>query len=269
MTVTPDDALLTGKVVVLTGAAQGIGKAGALACAAFGADLAICDRQQEKLEAVAKEIQEMGRRVVTGFFDVRDPDAVVSHLEDVKDEFGRVDVLVNNAGGTFVSKFMDVNAKGQQALIDENYSQVLNFIRGCHPLFPATGGSIINVTSIEAHRAAPGFAIYSSMKAAVMQLTQSLALEFADDGIRVNAIAADAIGTEGDNSLGAQVGGSAEGYETPLGRYGEPDDMGGPIVFLASDLSRFMTGSTLHVGGGTDAASGWRRDPTRPGGWRP
>lgn len=267
MTVTPEDGSLEGKVVVVTGAAQGIGMAGALACAAFGADLALCDRQAEKLEAVAKEIQEMGRRVVTGVFDVRDPDAVTSHLEDVRDEFGRVDVLVNNAGGTFVSKFMDVNARGQQALIDENYTQVLDFIRGCYPLFPETGGSIVNVTSIEAHRAAPGFAIYSSMKAAVMQLTMSLALEFSDRGIRVNAIAADAIDTEGDQELGSQVGGLAEGYETPLGRYGVPDDMAGPIVFLASDLSRFMTGTTLHVGGGTDAARGWRRDGK--GGWRP
>jgi NAD(P)-dependent dehydrogenase (short-subunit alcohol dehydrogenase family) len=267
MTVTPDSASLAGKVVVVTGAAQGIGKAGALACASFGADLAVCDRQEDKLRGVAKEIEGMGRRVVTGFFDVRDPDAVTSHLEDVKDEFGRVDVLVNNAGGTFVSKFMDVNARGQQALIDENYSQVVNFIRGCYPLFPESGGSIVNITSIEALRAAPGFAIYSSMKAAVMQLTQSLALEFGDRHIRVNAIAADAILTEGDQELGSQVGGLAEGYETPIGRYGEPDDMAGPIVFLASDMSRFITGTTLHVGGGTDAASGWRRDGK--GGWRP
>ena len=73
--------------------------------------------------------------------------------------------------------------------------------------------------------------------------------------------------TEGDQELGSQVGGLADGYETPLGRYGVPDDMAGPIVFLASDLSRFMTGTTLHVGGGTDAASGWRRDGK--GGWRP
>jgi NAD(P)-dependent dehydrogenase (short-subunit alcohol dehydrogenase family) len=264
--ITPSDALLTDKVVVVTGAAQGIGKAGALACAAFGAHLAICDRQP-KLKETAEEIAAMGRRVVTGYFDVRDPDAVTSHLDDVRGEFGRVDVLVNNAGGTFVSKFLDVNAKGQQALIDENYSQVLNFIRGCHPLFPETGGSIINITSIEAHRAAPGFAIYSSMKAAVAQLTQSLALEFADDWIRVNAIAADAIATEGDDELGAQVGGLAEGYEIPWPRYGEPDDMAGPIVFLASDLSRFITGSTIQVGGGTDASRGWRRDGK--GGWRP
>ena len=266
MTVTPSDASLEGKVVVLTGAAQGIGKAAALCCAAFGADLAICDRKPE-LKATADAAQEMGRRVVTGLFDVRDADAVVAHLDEVKAEFGRVDVLVNNAGGTFVSPFLDVNAKGQQALIDENYSQVLNFIRGCFPLFPETGGSIINITSIEAHRAAPGFAIYSSMKAAIAQLTQSLALEFADRWIRVNAIAADAIATEGDDELGRQVGGLAEGYEIPWPRYGEPDDMAGPILFLASELSRFVTGSTIQVGGGTDAARGWRRDGK--GGWRP
>ena len=266
MTVTPDASLLTDKVVVVTGAAQGIGKAAALSAAAHGADIAICDRKSE-LEATADAVRSMGRRVVSGLFDVRDGDAVAAHLDDVKGELGRVDVLVNNAGGTFVSPFLDVNAKGQQALIDENYTQVLHFIRGCMPLFPETGGSIINITSIEAHRAAPGFAIYSSMKAALEQLTRSLALEFADRWIRVNAIAVDAVATDGDSELSGQMEGGLEEYEIPWPRHGEPDDVAGPIIFLASDLSRFVTGSTVQVGGGADAARGWRRDGK--GGWRP
>jgi NAD(P)-dependent dehydrogenase (short-subunit alcohol dehydrogenase family) len=264
--ISPDAALLTDKVVVVTGAAQGIGKAAAIGMANFGADLAICDRKPE-LEGTAEEIRALGRRVVTGFFDVRDADAVASHLDDVKGEFGRVDVLVNNAGGGFVSPFLDVSAKGTQALVDENYTQVLHFIRGCAPLFPDTGGSIINITSVEAHRAAPGFAIYASMKAAVEQLTRSLALELSDRLIRVNCISVDAIATEGDLALADAVQGGAENYEIPWPRYGQPDDMAGPIVFLASELSAFVTGSTVQVTGGTDAARGWRRDGK--GGWRP
>ena len=264
--ITPEASLLTDKVVVVTGAAQGIGKAAALSCAAFGADVAICDRKSE-VEQTAEEIRALGRRVVTGLLDVRDVDAVGAHLADVQRELGRVDVLVNNAGGTFVSPFLDVNDKGTKALVDNNYTQVLHFIRGCAPLFPETGGSIINITSVEAHRAAPGFAIYASMKAAVEQLTRSLALELADRWIRVNAIAVDAIATEGDHDLAEQVGGLPDQYEIPWPRYGEPDDMAGPIIFLASDLSRFVTGSTVQVTGGTDAARGWRRDGK--GGWRP
>jgi 3-oxoacyl-[acyl-carrier protein] reductase len=266
MTLSPDAALLTDKVVVITGAAQGIGKGAALTCAAFGADLAICDRKPE-LEVTADAVRAMGRNVVTGLFDVRDADAVAAHLGDVKAELGRVDVLVNNAGGGFVSPFLDVSQKGTQALVDENYTQVLHFIRGCAPLFPETGGSIINITSVEAHRAAPGFAIYASMKAAVEQLTRSLALELSDRWIRVNCISVDAIATEGDHDLAEAVGGLPGQYEIPWPRYGDPDDMAGPIVFLASELSRFVTGSTVQVTGGTDAARGWRRDGK--GGWRP
>ncbi|MCU1374207.1 MAG: short-chain dehydrogenase, partial [Actinomycetia bacterium] len=242
--ITPDAALLTDNVIVVTGAAQGIGKAAAISLARFGADLAICDRKPE-LEATADEIRKLGRKVVTGYFDVRDADAVASHLGDVKAELGRVDVLVNNAGGGFVSPFLDVSDKGTKALMDENYTQVLHFIRGCVPLFPETGGSIINITSVEAHRAAPGFAIYASMKAALEQLTRSLALEFADRWIRVNCIAVDAIATEGDHDLAEAVGGLPSQYQIPWPRYGTPDDMAGPIIFLASDLSRFVTGSTV------------------------
>jgi 3-oxoacyl-[acyl-carrier protein] reductase len=264
--ITPESASLAGKVAVVTGAAQGIGKAAALALAAFGADLAICDRQ-EKLADVVAEVEGMGRTVVSGIFDVRDGDAVAAHLADVQSTFGRVDVLVNNAGGTFVSPFLDISAKGTQSLVDENYTQVLHFLRGCSPLFPPSGASVINITSVEVHRGAPGFSIYGSMKAAVEHLTRSLALEWSDRLVRVNAISVDAIETEGDEGLGAQVEGGAEHYEIPWPRYGEPDDVAGPIVFLASDLSRFVTGSTVQVTGGTDAARGWRRDGK--GGWKP
>ncbi len=119
------------------------------------------------------------------------------------------------------------------------------------------------MTSIEAHRAAPGFGIYAAMKAAVESLTKTLALELAPRKIRVNTIAPDAIPTSGDE-VNAEAVGSATAPPTtskvPLG-WGTVDDCAGPIVFLASDLSRFMTGTTLHVDGGSHAASGWVRRP--------
>jgi 3-oxoacyl-[acyl-carrier protein] reductase len=257
MTVGPEAASLDGKVALVTGGAQGIGAAAAVALARFGADLAICDRNVEGMQTTAAEIESLGRRCVTGELDVRDPEAVDRWLGEVGRELGRVDVLVNNAGGGFYAAVLEVNAKGQGALVDENFTSVTNFVRGCVPLM-SNGGSIINITSIEAHRAAPGFGIYAAMKAAVENLTKTLALELAQRKIRVNAIAPDAIPTPGDeqHAEAVQVDHEAYGRKVPLG-WGDVDDCAGPIVFLATELSRFITGSVLHVDGGSHAASGW------------
>ncbi|GAC1476903.1 MAG: hypothetical protein NVS1B12_11240 [Acidimicrobiales bacterium] len=177
----------------------------------------------------------------------------------------RVDILVNNAGGTFRAAFADISDRGQQALVDENFTSVTTFVRTCLPRMP-DGSSIVNVTSVEAFRAAPGFSVYAAMKAAVEQLTRTLALELAPRRIRVNAVAPDAIATPGDVGLAAAVGAADYGPVVPLG-LGDPDDCAAAIVFLAGDLARFVTGSTLHVDGGTDAARGWRR--SADGRWTP
>jgi NAD(P)-dependent dehydrogenase (short-subunit alcohol dehydrogenase family) len=270
MTVTPDRARLDGKVALVTGAAAGIGKAIALSLAAFGADLAVCDRDAQHLAEVADAVQSSGRRCLSGVLDVRDGPAVEAWVSEVGQDMGRVDVLVNNAGGTFHAPFMDVRPKGQAALVDENFTSVTHLVRACVPLMPA-GGSIVNITSVEAFRAAPGFSVYAAMKAAVEQLSRTLALELCDRRIRVNCIAPDAIPTEGDAGLGQAVHGDEDaitqyGTAVPLG-VGHVDDVAGAAVYLAGDLSSFVTGSTIHVGGGSDAARGWRR--TGDGSWRP
>jgi len=253
----PDAASLDGKVALVTGGAQGIGAAAAMALASFGADLAICDRNVDGMRATANEVEALGQRCLTGEMDVRDGDAVERWLDTIGSKLGRVDVLLNNAGGGFYAAFLDVNAKGQNVLVDENFTSVTHFVRGCVPLMPE-GGSIINVTSIEAHRAAPGFGVYAAMKAAVESLTKTLALELAPKRIRVNAIAPDAIPTPGDeqHAEAVQSDPAEYGRKVPLG-WGDVDDCAGPIVFLASELSRFMTGTILHVDGGSHAASGW------------
>jgi NAD(P)-dependent dehydrogenase (short-subunit alcohol dehydrogenase family) len=253
----PNDCLLSGKVAVVTGAAVGIGQAIALAYANFGADVAICDRDVPNLRATADAVEDAGRRVVAAELDVRARDEVDSFLQVVRDQFHRVDILVNNAGGGFHAEFLDVSPKGMNALVRENYVSVVNFIRGTVPLMPATGGSIVNITSIEAHRAAPGYAIYSSMKAAVANLTQSLALELGSRLIRVNCIAPDVIPTPG-------IGGPIQ-VKTPLPRRGHVDDIAAAAVYLGGELSKFVTGTTLHVDGGNLAAGGWHRDAT--GAW--
>jgi NAD(P)-dependent dehydrogenase (short-subunit alcohol dehydrogenase family) len=160
-------------------------------------------------------------------------------------------VLVNNAGGGFVAAFTDVNDKGQDALIQENFTSVTHCIRACVAKMPERGGSIVNITSIEAHRAAPGYAVYSAMKAAVMNLTQTLALELGGRNIRVNCIAPDVIPTPG-------IGGNVP-VKTPLPFAGHVDDVAAAALYLASDWSRFVTGTTIHVDGGNAAAGGWSR----------
>jgi NAD(P)-dependent dehydrogenase (short-subunit alcohol dehydrogenase family) len=248
----PSAALLTDRVAIVTGAAVGIGKAVATAFARFGAHVAICDRDVENLDKTATDVEAAGRRVVAGELDVRDGEAVSAFLGTVQAELGAVDVLVNNAGGGFYANFVDVNDKGQDSLVRENFVSVTHFIRGLVPLMPDTGGSIINLTSIEAHRAAPGFAVYSAMKAAVASLTKSLALELGPAHIRVNCIAPDVIPTPG---IGQEMG-----VHTPLPVEGHVDDIAAAAVFLASDMSRFVTGTTIHVDGGNLAAGGWYRN---------
>jgi NAD(P)-dependent dehydrogenase (short-subunit alcohol dehydrogenase family) len=253
---------LDGRVAVVTGAAAGIGAATATALAAFGADLALCDLRGESLDAVAAEAQRLGRRALTAVTDVRDADAVQAFAARVGDEYGRVDVLVNNAGGTFHALFLDIRPKGVRTMIDENFTSVVQVVQAFAPLL-SDGASIVNQTSVEAFRAAPGFSIYAAMKAAVEQLTRTLALELAPRRIRVNAIAADGIPTAGDAPLAASIGDEDHAELAtvlPLG-LGTPDDCAAAVVFLASDLSRYLTGTTLHVDGGSDAARGWRRRP--------
>lgn len=248
MALEPATALLTDRVVMVTGAAVGLGEAIALACANFGADLAVCDRDTENLDRTVDELEAAGRRVVAAGLDVRDGDSVREFVETTAQELGPIDVLVNNAGGGFASRFLDVSEKGQEALVRENFVSVTHFVRAVVPHMPE-GGSIVNVTSIEAHRAAPGFAVYAAMKAAVANLTKSLALELGSASIRVNCIAPDVIPTPGIGELDVR---------TPLPYPGHPDDVAGAAVFLASSLSRFVTGTTLHVDGGNLAAGGWR-----------
>ena len=259
--VSPDGLLLTDRVAVVTGAAQGIGEAIALGLARFGADVAICDRDTEGLAATAAEIDQAGRVVLEGELDVRDSEAVGRFLEAIEERFGQVDILVNNAGGGFFSSFLDVSPKGQNALVDENFTSVTHFIRGCVPLMGERGGSIINVTSIEAHRAGPGFAVYSAMKAAVENLTRSLALELAERRIRVNCIAPDMIPTPGDDGLAEDAGAFEDGgwTKTAWPDMGTPEDCAAAAVFLAGDFARFLTGTTVHPDGGNLAASGWKR----------
>ncbi|MEO8695138.1 MAG: SDR family NAD(P)-dependent oxidoreductase [Acidimicrobiales bacterium] len=256
----PSDALLTDRVAIVTGAGQGIGAAVASTLANFGAHLAICDHNATTLEATAERVRATGRQVLAVCLDVRDRPAVDAMFESIASQFGRVDILVNNAGGTFFAPFDKVNAKGEMAIIAENFTSVTHFIRNSLPLMDERGGSIVNITSIEAHRAAPGVAVYAAMKAAQASLTKSLSLELAPRRIRINCMAPDMIHTEGSLELGEAMQAVSEDawFLQPLPDDGTVDDAAAAVAYLAGDMSKFVTGSTLHLDGGNWASGGWK-----------
>lgn len=256
------DALdFSGKVVVVTGGARGLGAGCVSLFHRLGATVATCDRIPTD-EFVDGDARGHDPVIWRSIIDVRDASSVERFVDTVAHRFGQVDVLVNNAGGTFVADFADVNEKGEASLIAENFTQVTRLIRLCLPHIPAEG-SIIQVTSIEGSQAAPGFAVYAAMKAACESLTKTLALELAPRAIRVNAVAPDAIPSEGEREARKALLDAKPTYMPafvpPLGYFGSPEDAAGPIAFLASPLARFLTGVILQLDGGNKAASGWHR----------
>jgi 3-oxoacyl-[acyl-carrier protein] reductase len=170
--------------------------------------------------------------------------------------------LVNNAGGVFWSGLLETSSNGWDALIRINLTQVLLCTqRVARAMVEAGGGgSIINISTIEAVRAAPGFAAYAAAKAGVVNFTKTAALELAPHSIRVNGLAPDFTLTESLAKM-APAGAENARFMVPMGRAGHVDEMAGAAVFLASDLSAYVTGQTLHVDGGTSAAGGWYHHP--------
>jgi NAD(P)-dependent dehydrogenase (short-subunit alcohol dehydrogenase family) len=258
MALDPTAMDLHGTVAAVTGAGSGIGRGIAAGLAAFGADVAVWERDPATSAAAAEQVG--GLSVPT---DVRDGDQVDAAVAATLDRYGRIDVLVNNAGGVFAAPLLATSDNGFDALYRANLRHVLLCTRRVAQVMvdAGRGGSIVNVTSIEGVRAAPGYAAYAAAKAGVINLTKTAALELAPHGIRVNALAPDITLTEG---LAALTGPDTEprwNQTVPLGRAGHVDDLAGAAVFLVSPLASYVTGQTLHVDGGTAASSGWYHHP--------
>jgi 3-oxoacyl-[acyl-carrier protein] reductase len=258
MAIAPSDVLLDGRVAVVTGGGAGIGRGIAAGLAAFGATVAIWEQNPESCASAATEIGALG--VPT---DVRDSAQVDAALARTNAELGTVSILVNNAGGVFVSPILETSENGWDALYRANLRHVLlctqRVARGM--VEAGIGGSITAVTSIEGVRAAPGYAAYAAAKAGVINYTKTAALELAPHGIRVNALAPDITLTEGIAALVPPGSEARFGHTVPMGRAGHVDEMAGAAVFLASDLASYITGQTIHVDGGTHAAGGWYHHP--------
>lgn len=249
---------LDGTVAVVTGGAGGLGEAITRDLAANGVRVAVVDTDGEAVAALRKSLGEGDGIVHHG--DARDPDTLAALFTEVDERWGRLDTLVNVVGGTFRAPFTETTPKAWDALLRTN---LLHVLHACSLAAPRMrdGGSIVNLTTIEAHRAAPGFAVYAAAKAAVEQFARTLAVELAPSGIRVNNVAPDCTPTPnmrrftgGDGALSTPAGVRTA---IPMGRLGQVTDVSHCVVFLASALSAYVTGSTLHPDGGTYASSGW------------
>jgi NAD(P)-dependent dehydrogenase (short-subunit alcohol dehydrogenase family) len=271
----PDDVLLTGKAVVVTAGGGGIGLGVALAAARFGADVAIVDLDPDRCAAAEAAIAAYGHGVIAIAGDVLDPDVVRGAIDRVGTEFGRLDVLVNNAGGVRGGSFLTQPERSMRKQVDLNLMSMLVASQEAANAMVAFGhgGSIVNVTSIEGMRAAPRYAVYAACKAAMVNFTRTLAVELSEHRIRVNCIAPDHTITPG---MRGNMSGPVEpdtwadsddswGLLVPLGREGLVDECAGVVVWLCSGLSSYVTGVTINVDGGTWASSGWLRDGN--GGW--
>jgi NAD(P)-dependent dehydrogenase (short-subunit alcohol dehydrogenase family) len=262
--------LLDGRVAIVTGGGGGIGRGIAERFAAEGAAVTVAEIDAERAETTAAAIRDAGGVALPVVADVRDEADVDRVVAATLDAHGGVDVLVNNVGhyGGPRTAFHESTRDDWNDLYRVNLEHVLLCTRAVLPvLLDRGGGSIVNVSTVEAFRGIPTRAVYAAFKAAITGLTKSLALEYGGRGVRVNAIAPDV--TETLQVPYSQWVKPADEHLVPLwvpvGRFGTAADLAGVALFLASDLSAFVTGTTVHADGGTLAAGGWYR--TEEGGW--
>ena len=241
---------MSGRTVLVTGGARGIGRGIAERFLAAGAAVAICGRSEPDELPTAS-----GRTAVFIAADVRDADAVDALVAAVVDQLGRLDVLVNNAGGSPSADSATVSPKFSKAIIELNLLAPLVCAQRANAVMQqqSDGGSIINIASVSGLRPSPGTAAYGAAKAGVLNLTQTLAVDYAPR-VRVNAISAGLIRTEQSHlHYGDEAAVAAVGATVPLGRMGTPNDIASACLFLASPLAAYVSGANLLVHGGGEA----------------
>ncbi|CAN5477912.1 SDR family oxidoreductase [soil metagenome] len=255
---------LAGKVALVTGGGAGIGRSIAESYAAAGMQVVVAEIDPARASAVRAALPE----ALVFETDVRDAAAVAEMISAVQARFGRIDVLVNNVGDflRIHKRFEETGPEDWDALYRVNLHHIFVVTRAALPLLRASGqgGSIINISTIEAFRGIPMFAVYAAFKTAITGFTKSLAVELGRDNIRVNAIAPETTDTEqvvADSRVPPENRDHLSRW-FPIGRFGRPQDSAGAALFLASEqLSGWVTGSTIVVDGGALAAGAWMRMP--------
>ena len=264
-------AALAGKTAVVIGGGGGIGAGVSLALAAAGVDLALCDIDATAMADTADAARALGRRVTTIHADAADEAALDAFYDGVGVDFSRLDIVVNVAGGTLRQPLAVADRAAIASDIQRNYGYVVQSVQRATPLLQRSGagGSIVNFTTIEAHRGAAGFAVYAGAKAATTNFSRAMAVELGRQRIRVNCIAPDTTPSAGN--LAAMPADFAAGFAAlpphvqpkglamyiPRGEAPPVSALADAVLFLASDLSAFVSGMTLHVDGGTMAAAGF------------
>jgi NAD(P)-dependent dehydrogenase (short-subunit alcohol dehydrogenase family) len=262
---------LRGKTAAVVGGGSGIGAAITLALAEAGVDVAILDIAAPDLAATAAKAEAFGQRTLALEGDAVSRDVLGRFYGEVERAFGGLDILVNVVGGTLNGRFTELPLEATDHDIRRNYGYVVDSVRLAVPLIRkrGRGGAIVNFTTIEAHRGAAGFAVYAGAKAAVANFTRSLAVELGAEGIRLNCLAPDTTPSKGNidamrskdtsgmAALPPEVAGMGLQMYIPMKRQPSVDDLANGVLFLVSDLAASVTGTTLHVDGGTMAAAGF------------
>lgn len=253
----PTPFSLAGKTAIVTGGGIGIGKSIAIEFARAGADVMLCSRRMEHLEPTAVAIRQLGKRALPLTVDVRDPDQVNAVVQRTVEEFGQIDVLVNNHGASFRAAVEDISPNGWNAVVGINLNGVFLFCQavGKH-MIERQQGVIVNISSMAGVRGSAQMSHYGASKAAVINFTTSLAMAWARHHIRVNCVAPGPIETEGYLEVLHRTNPNADqvyravAARIALGRWGRVEEIAYPTLFLASEASSFMTGTTINVDGG-------------------
>jgi citronellol/citronellal dehydrogenase len=247
------DGLLEGRVIVVSGAGSGLGRATALEMTRLGATVVGCGRRVEPLEETAELATEMPGAFEFGDLDIRDDEGVDAFFEDVLERHGRLDTLVNNAGGQFLSPAEAISPKGFRTVIELNVTGtwLMTHAAATKAFIPQGGGSVLSVT-LSPHNGMPGMVHSGAARAAVENMTRTLATEWSRFGIRTCAIAAGQFATDTFVSKYPKEIVESVHRTIPMGRVGESDEMAWLIAFLASDAGNFHSGSVITLDGGRD-----------------
>jgi 7-alpha-hydroxysteroid dehydrogenase len=244
---------LTDRAAIVTGAGRGIGAAVALALAEAGADVVITARTEEQLRTVAAQIEAAGRRAVVVPADLNDLDVMVGLVETATEAFGRLDIVVNNVGGTMPGAFLDTSPRAMEAAFHFNVSTAHALTQAAVPaMLDGGSGAVVNISSMMGRSQGRGFVAYGTAKAALAHFTRLAALDLAPR-IRVNAIAVGSVATSAlEIVLTNDELRTTMEKATPLQRIGDPEDVAAAIVYLCSPAGCYVTGKVLEVDGGLD-----------------